>query len=288
MREFKEGKIMYDKVETIGKGTVIQHGDVNKRIYLMSLDERDCPGIIQLLNDLARKTNYTKIFCKVPVWATPLFISNGFFVEAHIPGFYKGTADVFFVSKFLNSDRLMEIETDQLENLSRMLFDTDPKEDRDVKKQKKFRIRKLGNSDVDAITDLYREVFLSYPFPIHNPGYILKTMKDNVQYFGIEKKEELVAISSAEVDEQGKNAEMTDFATRPDYRGNNLSVRLLKRMQSEMKKQGIKTLYTIARLNSAAMNKTFLKFDYTYAGTLIKNTNIAGKIESMNVYYKHL
>ena len=28
--------------------------------------------------------------------------------------------------------------------------------------------------------------------------------------------------------------------------------------------------------------------DYTYSGTLIKNTNIVGNIESMNVYYKHL
>jgi beta-lysine N6-acetyltransferase len=36
------------------------------------------------------------------------------------------------------------------------------------------------------------------------------------------------------------------------------------------------------------MNKTFLKFDYCYSGTLINNTNIAGSIESMNVYYKHL
>ncbi len=53
-----------------------------------------------------------------------------------------------------------------------------------------------------------------------------------------------------------------------------------------MKAQDIKTLYTIARLNSPAMNKTFLRLNYTYSGTLIKNTNIAGKIESMNVYYK--
>jgi hypothetical protein len=59
-------------------------------------------------------------------------------------------------------------------------------------------------------------------------------------------------------------------------------------MEKRMRKAGIKTPFTIARLNSLAMNKTFLKLHYTYAGTLVKNTNIAGKIESMNVYYKHL
>jgi len=55
-----------------------------------------------------------------------------------------------------------------------------------------------------------------------------------------------------------------------------------------MRKQGIKTLYTIARLDSIPMNKTFLKLNYCYSGTLINNTNIAGSIESMNIYYKYL
>jgi hypothetical protein len=81
---------------------------------------------------------------------------------------------------------------------------------------------------------------------------------------------------------------MTDFATLPEYRGNNLSVSILSAMEKEMQKQKITTLYTIARLNSVPMTKTFLKLNYTYAGTLIKNTNIAGRIESMNVLFKHL
>jgi len=81
---------------------------------------------------------------------------------------------------------------------------------------------------------------------------------------------------------------MTDFATLPDFRGRGLSTGILRAMEQEMKKEGILTLYTIARLNSPAINRTFLRLDYTYAGTLIRNTNIAGKIESMNVYYKHV
>ena len=43
-----------------------------------------------------------------------------------------------------------------------------------------------------------------------------------------------------------------------------------------------------ARLNSIGMNKPFLNLKYSFSGTLIMNTNIAGKIESMNVYYKHI
>ncbi len=36
------------------------------------------------------------------------------------------------------------------------------------------------------------------------------------------------------------------------------------------------------------MNITFAKTGYTYAGTLINNTNISGRLESMNVWYKHI
>lgn len=81
---------------------------------------------------------------------------------------------------------------------------------------------------------------------------------------------------------------MTDFATLPDQRGKNLSVLLLNALEKSMKEQGITTLYTMARLNSIGMTKTFLKMDYCYSGTLIKNTNIAGKIESLNILYKHI
>ena len=55
-----------------------------------------------------------------------------------------------------------------------------------------------------------------------------------------------------------------------------------------MKRQGMHTAYTIARSLSAGMNITFAKLGYVFAGTLTNNTNISGKIESMNVWYKLL
>jgi putative beta-lysine N-acetyltransferase len=192
---------------------------------------------------------------------------------------------VFFLSKFLNSDRLLHIEETQLSVLSKLLSDK-PK-NRKIHKSA-FSIRRLKDSDIDQITTIYSEVFKSYPFPIHDPEHIRKTMHDNISYFGAEKNGTLVALASSEIDLKGRNAEMTDFATHPAHTGNSLGIQLLDAMELEMKNQGIKTLYTIARLNSIPMNLTFLRSDYHYSGTLIKNTNIAGKIESMNVLYKHI
>jgi putative beta-lysine N-acetyltransferase len=282
---------MVDKIETIGKGSVIQHGKINDRIYLIKLAEEDCPGIVKTIGGMAREHRYSKIFGKVPSYAAPYFFSDGYVMEAFIPGFYNRREAAVFVSKYLSSDRLLEVEHSRMNELANMLVkesQVSTKRGSREKVHKKSKIITLDPSYVKQITRIYREVFLSYPFPIHNPGYILKTMKENVCYYGVVKKGTLMAVASAEIDSSGSNAEMTDFATLPDYRGNGLASRLLDAMEGKMKKAGIKTLYTIARLNSMPMNKTFLKLNYQFAGTLIKNTNIAGKIESMNVYYKHL
>lgn len=279
---------MYDAIQRIGKGSIIQHGKLNNRIYLMKLDEQDVEIILDEIALLAKTNQYTKLFCKVPKNIAPLFFANGYLLEAYIPKFYKNKKDVFFVSKFLNSDRLLNIEKNELSKFNELLLEEHSLKNNLKKNVSDYLVRKLTKLDVEHMTQIYLEVFKSYPFPIHNPSYILQTMAENVQYFGVEKKGKLVALASSDVDAGGENAEMTDFATLPDHGGKNLASLLLMEMEKEMQKQGVKTLYTIARLNSIPMNKTFLRFDYEYSGTLIKNTNISGKIESMNVFYKHI
>lgn len=288
MKDFRGGMKMNDIVEIIGNGTIIQHGKHNDRIYLMKLDDRDIDSIIAEISKLANDNNYSKIFCKVPKANAPVFFANGFINEAFIPKFYNNTDDVFFVSKFLNSDRLLNIEANQLKDLRNLLLENHSINGELKKKTEGYTVRKLDTSDASKMAEIYSNVFASYPFPIHDPDFIVKSMSENVMYFGAEINGELVALASSEIDMKAKNAEMTDFATLNNHGGKSLASLLLQAMESEMKNIGLKTLYTIARLNSVAMNKTFLRFNYEYSGTLIKNTNISGKIESMNIYYKHI
>ncbi len=288
MKGYKEGMIMRDAVEVIGNGSLIQHGKHNDRVYLMKLDERDVEFVLSEIRAVADKNGYSKIFCKVPKHVAPVFFAEGYVLEAYIPKFYNKEYDVFFVSKFLNSDRLLNIENEQFTSLHQLLLNKPEKKEGLNNNTSEYKVKRLNTSDVEQITEIYREVFETYPFPIHNPEYIRKTMDENIQYYGAEKKGKLAALASCEIDFTEKNAEMTDFATHFAHTGNNLSGLLLNAMEQEMKRQGINTLYTIARLNSIPMNKTFLRADYQYSGTLIKNTNIAGRIESMNVFYKHI
>jgi hypothetical protein len=48
---------MADTIETIFRSTV-QHGPLNRRIYLMRLHPGDVPSIIPALNRLARENGY--------------------------------------------------------------------------------------------------------------------------------------------------------------------------------------------------------------------------------------
>jgi hypothetical protein len=59
-------------------------------------------------------------------------------------------------------------------------------------------------------------------------------------------------------------------------------------LEAAVEKLGIKTAYTIARAYSPGMNITFARSGYIYSGTLTHNTQISGKLESMNVWYKAL
>jgi putative beta-lysine N-acetyltransferase len=168
-----------------------------------------------------------------------------------------------------------------------LTFDADKKQ-APVMDSERFLIRPCTPKDVNRMVEIYKKVFLSYPFPIHEDEYILKTMKDNIDYFCVETEGEIIALSSAEKDNADLNAEMTDFATLPEWRGNSLSVHLLQRMEEQVKIEGIKTVYTIARAASPGMNITFARTGYSFGGRLINNTNISGTIESMNVWYKQL
>ena len=148
--------------------------------------------------------------------------------------------------------------------------------------------RIAGEADAEQITEVYKRVFASYPFPIRDAAYIRETMRDSIVYFSVCKKGEIVSVASSEMDMEARNVEMTDFATLPEYRCGGFAGFLLARMEEAMRERGLRTAYTIARAVSFGMNITFAKLDYRYGGTLTNNTDICGSTESMNVWYKPL
>ena len=275
-----------DRMETLPCGSLIQHGQYNNRIYLMKTGANASPELPASLIAMAEKYGYTKIFAKVPSDKADDFTRAGFRVEATVPGFYNGLTAGLFLAYYLDEKRVCEFEAGATYEQNMLLTTNKGKTLIQALDAGKFLLRPCVEGDVAQMAEIYKIVFASYPFPIHNPEYLLETMRHHIDYFCVETTGKIVALSSAEKDQEASNLEMTDFATLPQWRGNGLGVHLLKYMEIEGKKNGIKTAYTIARAASAGMNITFAKLDYNFGGRLKNNTNISGKIESMNVWHK--
>lgn len=277
---------MSDKIGFLRNST-IHYGAYNDRVYLMKLNEKDNSVIVNDLVVFARKKSYSKIFAKVLENSKSVFLNSNFTIEASIPDFFKNET-CYFMSYFLNNERKIEKDKNTVNNV----IATAKK-----KREKIFNIGELSSDfschclsckDVDEMVEIYKVVFDTYPFPIYNPEYLKEIMESHVKFFGIRKGNKLIALSSAECDHESKTVEMTDFATLPEFRGSGLALYLLDKMENEMKSEGYRMSFTIARAISFGMNITFAKCGYDFGGTLVNNTNISGKIESMNVWYKNL
>jgi len=277
---------MTDRIETFGK-SVIQHGKHSDRAYLMHLSGEDVPAIITYLDDLAGASGYSKIFAKVPQEFRAVFERHGYHPEAVVPKFYRGEADICFMGKYFCPKRQQERQPALVEQALATALGKGT-EAATPTLGTEFHSRLTTPDDAADMAELYRQVFATYPFPIHDPGYLQETMASHVIYQGVWAGRQLVALASAETDVHGQNAEMTDFATLPSCQGQGFASYLLDRLEGEAQRCGIRTAYTIARAYSFGMNITFAKRGYNFSGTLIHNTQIFGELESMNVWHKPL
>jgi len=278
---------MTDNIELFGE-SIIHHGKNNNRVYLMKINADDCPELVDYALELSAEKGYSKIFAKTPADSCHAFLQNGFTAEAKVPNLFNGEKDGYFYSQFMHPERRIEREPEMVKKIiqtaSHKFVEVAPSPELDSELNWCI----MEKNDVQTMAKLYRQVFETYPFPVDDPDYLAKSMDENVIYHGIWKENDLVALASAEIDSVGENVEMTDFATRPDFRSQGLATYLLDKMEEDVRSRGIRTTYTIARAYSFGMNITFAKHGYNFAGTLTNNTQIFGQLESMNVWYKPL
>ncbi len=265
--------------------SIYQHGPYNDRIYLMKISRDDVPDIISLFEKISNENNYSKIFAKIPASVQPEFLDHGYRVEARIPGLYNGIEDGIFMAKYPDESRSRGVDMEEIRTVITESINKAEKRS-NSKLPSGYVLCSCTPEDADAVAGLYGETYESYPFPIMDAGYIRETMKDNFRYFSVKKDDILVAVASTEMHPEEGNVEMTDFATDIRHAGLNLAGNLLDWMESEMKDEGMKVAYTIARALSYPINITFARAGYTIGGTLVTNIIICGSFASMNVWFK--
>ena len=277
----------YDQIIEIGN-SILQYGAYNKRVYILHLEEKDTCEVLTFTDKIVKQLELTKVIGKIPQNCRSLFDAKGYRTEATIPLFYRDSSDTFFSALYCNGiDRQIEKKSSLIEQI--LSLSNRKKNSSNVTTlPASYRFQKMEKKDIPVMASLYQAVFPSYPFPIHNPAYLSKTMESHVDYFGVLYHQDLVALSSIERSQHTPTAEMTDFATLPAFRSKGLAGFLLKKMEAYIHDHyTIQTLYTIARAYSFGINTIFAKDNYCFGGTLTNNTNILGQIESMNIWYKH-
>jgi putative beta-lysine N-acetyltransferase len=275
-----------DAVSTLGK-SLVHHGPYNDRAYLFRLNPADLPEISGRLLALARGRGYSRVIARVPAPARNHFASRGYTPGAYIPRLYRGAVDGYYMVNYRNPP-----ESDWRDGIDDVLAVAREKAQGSAASQvlePGFTCTPAAPADAPALAAIYRKVFLTYPVPVHDPAYLVRGMQSNLlRCFCIRKDGRIAAVAAAAVDPDGRFAEMTGFATLPEYRGHRFAGCLLWRIETEMRSIGVKTVFAIVRARSYPANTTFARAGYTHTGTLAGCVNICGSLEDMSVWYRSL
>ncbi len=274
-----------DTVAMLG-GSLVHHGPFNDRAYLFRLDPTDFPGITDQLLAFARGRGYSRIFARIPAPACGHFISSGYRPRARIPGLYRGEVDGYYMAAY--RDPLQSGWQDGIDDVLAVAEEKGRRSTGSPALEPGIACTPAAPADAPALAAIYREVFATYPVPVQDPAYLVREMHHNLHCFCIRDGEKIAAIASAAVDPEGQFAEMTGFATLPEYRGRGFSGRLLRQMEMKMRLIGIKTAFAIARARSYPANIVFARAGYTHAGTVPGCVNICGSLEDMSVWSRPL
>jgi len=217
---------MTDLIEKIGR-SIVQHGPYNRRAYLMKLYDQDVIHILSVLDCLAHDNHYEKILAKVPSESKAVFERQGYIQEAVIPGYFNSRKHAFFMCKYLSSDRRQIADRQQIQDIL-SLAQQQGQLSLNKKTTRPLNTRNCGPEDADEMSRVFKSVFKTYPFPIFDADYLATVMKNKqAMYFCMENDRQIHAIAGSEIDPDNKGVEMTDFGTRPEYRGQGLAGWLL-------------------------------------------------------------
>lgn len=255
----------------------------NDRIKIlnsMGIEQEQLVNVIRY----AQENKLGKILCNCRLSGIKAFKDAGFKIEGIINGFFKGE-DAYCVSYFVDSgraDSAYSFEEDRILN--------------DCMKIKKeantritdYKIRDACEEDIPQMINIFSDIFKTYPSPVTSMQYLKESMEGKVLYKVALDKDRIVSIASADMDKENLNAEITDCATYPEYRGKGLLTKLLKALETDLKNRGFYSLYSLSRAINPGINMALRGQGYNYSGRLVNNCNICGGFEDMNIWFKKL
>tara|TARA_R110002153_G_scaffold34070_6_gene102311 strand:+ start:314 stop:1171 length:858 start_codon:yes stop_codon:yes gene_type:complete len=278
---------MFEKIETIN-GALVYHGNMHNRIYFTEADNVDLGILVPKMKALAKQKKYEKILSRASESSMGVLQSNGFMVEAKIPGLYNGTIDGYFLADYVKKERYINDEKSRktIESVKSIaLAANKPQTDSHFDVPVNTEIKRLTSADFLLLEDLHKKAYKYHPNQIKDVSHFSMLHELNHQFYGLFENGELLVSAILDVHETESNMEIVDFVTHPDYRGQNLSYFLVQDIKEKMKTSGCKTVYSMVRATSYGLNITFSKHGFILAGTLTNNCVVRDTMESMNIWY---
>lgn len=264
-------------------GNKVKIDNFNQRIKLLYFN-KEIEKLIKMLDCLAKEYKLGKVIYIGNREKAKMLQDFGFIVEAEAEGFFRGEKG-YFLSKFTTPERCKSSQAKVAENV--LLKAREYMNSSYVSTlQDGYEIRNANSADIREIAALYGTVFETYPTPMDNPNYVAEVMQNSLIFKVATQEGKIVSAASADMDVENLNAEITDCATLPNYRGKGLMDKLVAELENELQQRGYLTIYTIARSTSLGMNIVFARRSYRYGGRLVNNCHICGQFEDMNIWTK--
>lgn len=257
----------------------------NKRVKIIDLNNISVQNLKRIIHFSSRE-HLGKITCNCDSENFEIFVEAGFSSEGKINGYFKGK-DAFCMSYFISSDRKNCSNFSKKELLVKQCLDVRNKfihrGDKSI-----YCIRNANEKDIKEMVKLFSAVFSTYPSPVYDEEFLKETMNEKVLYKIAVYNGKIIAIASADMDKENLNAEITDCATYPDYRGKGILSNIIYSLELDLKAKGFLTLYSLSRAINPGINIVLSKHNYNFAGRLVNNCNICGTFEDMNIWVKNI
>ncbi|MFA7468427.1 MAG: putative beta-lysine N-acetyltransferase [Desulfotomaculaceae bacterium] len=258
---------------------------VNKRLKVLNHQIQDWPKAVSWLDRAAGQHQLGKILFNIKSPENYVLENSGYVLEGVIPAFFKGT-DALCYSRYTDFERSKSQYYEQEEEILMQIKNAQHRSETTKKLPAGLKIDRINNEQAGDLVNLYRRIFSTYPSPLLNPDYVHKVMETHISFWGMFEGDQLISAASAEMNLSNCNAEITDCATLPEYRGQGLLRHLIMVLEEEMQTKEISALYSLARAGSYGMNAALDRLGYEYQGRFINNCHIGGRFEDMNLWTK--
>lgn len=254
------------------------------RLWVTNYQVKNVPAMAQFITEVAAAQGLEKIILPTREEDRHVMEAQGFLYEGQVEGFFNG-ATAYFMVAYPSPERKINGRADgERQIIAEILARSAPVSTQAPGLPPEFKCPQPRPEDISSLAALYRKVFATYPTPVGSTDYLAGTMGKSALYRVITDQGKIVSAAAAEIDPVYNNAELTNCATLPEYRGRGLMIYLLAALGQDCAARGINCRYTLARAGSYGMNLVFHRLKYRYRGALVNNCHISGNYETMNIW----